>query len=659
MIALWALLSAHASEVTGTMTEAWWYLDRGCAHEAWVRASEALRAAPDDAGAHRARVNARIAEGWTQRLEITAEYEALHATYPDLFGIRVGLASALAQDPQSPACTRIAELLADRAEQPPEARYHAVRALLRAAGKCSDLPKDRLDAEIEAIGAEGVSAAATLAVWNRLQRDPLSVGADEMLASARSYPDRAPSYARELEKAGAAGRKSRAALVDLAKTWLGSDDLVLVLAGARVLKASGRDTSDVLARIDAEAPCRPREAYEPPSDLVRTIYEAGKQPTHELALDGLDAIAKKIPASGPERTLWQRERAERLEALGRDAEWYAAIKDASQASPDDGRLANQFAWAASERGQDLEAALTAITHVLPSLDTETWDTRMTLEGWQGVHRNRVANWADTRGWLLHQLGRDEEAREALQRAIVATKSGNILAHTGIVLHALGEDDAAYAHLRAAYAIPGGVRDATTDAEARPHLEALWLADGGWHPDGFEGWVGSLAPRKEGAKDGAKPEPRATGPRNDGPLVGSAFPMPDAAGLAKGATRVGLRDPEHLLVVDLWATWCGPCVDGMPHLAEVQAAYADRGVRVVGLSVDKEAKTARAFMSAAPPAYDLGWVGLSAYQTLVLSGIPELFVIDRDGVVRHRITGYGRGDTRLERALDAMLATSEP
>jgi thiol-disulfide isomerase/thioredoxin len=54
--------------------------------------------------------------------------------------------------------------------------------------------------------------------------------------------------------------------------------------------------------------------------------------------------------------------------------------------------------------------------------------------------------------------------------------------------------------------------------------------------------------------------------------------------AKTATLTG--GGQKLTVVNLWATWCGPCVREMPTLAALQTAFADQGVKVMALSVDR-------------------------------------------------------------------------
>src|SRR5690606_10442976 len=43
------------------------------------------------------------------------------------------------------------------------------------------------------------------------------------------------------------------------------------------------------------------------------------------------------------------------------------------------------------------------------------------------------------------------------------------------------------------------------------------------------------------------------------------------------------EPGKVYVVEFWATWCGPCIAFMPHLAELQARYKDKGVTVIGIT----------------------------------------------------------------------------
>src|ERR1043166_1902585 len=48
-----------------------------------------------------------------------------------------------------------------------------------------------------------------------------------------------------------------------------------------------------------------------------------------------------------------------------------------------------------------------------------------------------------------------------------------------------------------------------------------------------------------------------------------------------------------VIVDFWATWCGPCRASMPHLSSMQSRYEKRGLTVIGLSVDDGGQIGRA------------------------------------------------------------------
>lgn len=54
-------------------------------------------------------------------------------------------------------------------------------------------------------------------------------------------------------------------------------------------------------------------------------------------------------------------------------------------------------------------------------------------------------------------------------------------------------------------------------------------------------------------------------------------------------------PGKIYVVEFWATWCGPCIQGMPHLAELQAEYAEKGVQIIGVS-SEDLETVEEFLA---------------------------------------------------------------
>ena len=153
-------------------------------------------------------------------------------------------------------------------------------------------------------------------------------------------------------------------------------------------------------------------------------------------------------------------------------------------------------------------------------------------------------------------------------------------------------------------------------------------------------------------------PRAPEPRVPPIQVGSM--APDFTMQDKDGQDVRLADYRgKIVVLDFWATWCGPCKASMPHTDEVADHYADQDVVVLASCTSDERK-----------AFE-GWVrqhqqdfphllflhdaaGKSAarasHRLYGVSGIPQQFVIDRDGRIVAAVDGYMQGEVLLEGAL---------
>lgn len=71
------------------------------------------------------------------------------------------------------------------------------------------------------------------------------------------------------------------------------------------------------------------------------------------------------------------------------------------------------------------------------------------------------------------------------------------------------------------------------------------------------------------------------------------------GSAKPVTRF---EPGKVYVVEFWATWCGPCIQGMPHLAELQKEYAEKNVQIIGVS-SEDLETVKEFLAREIPKRD--------------------------------------------------------
>lgn len=118
------------------------------------------------------------------------------------------------------------------------------------------------------------------------------------------------------------------------------------------------------------------------------------------------------------------------------------------------------------------------------------------------------------------------------------------------------------------------------------------------------------------------------------------------------------------VLEFWATWCAPCRASIPHLTEVQKKYKDKGVVVVGISVDGSKKHATrgdvepfvkewdAKMEYAVALDTEPRETMEAYMNaFLLQGIPHAFIVDKTG----KIVWHGYPADELDKALDAVLA----
>jgi thiol-disulfide isomerase/thioredoxin len=144
-----------------------------------------------------------------------------------------------------------------------------------------------------------------------------------------------------------------------------------------------------------------------------------------------------------------------------------------------------------------------------------------------------------------------------------------------------------------------------------------------------------------------------------PLLAAGTAAPDFTVQKWGGGELKLSDYKgKVVVLDFWATWCGPCQMTMPHVEKVHKQAKDKGVVTLGVCVwDKQEDYAKwvpansekyTFQFAFDPAgRAAGNIAQGLYK---VSGIPTTYVIDRDGKVIDAIVGYREDDDRLEKAL---------
>lgn len=133
---------------------------------------------------------------------------------------------------------------------------------------------------------------------------------------------------------------------------------------------------------------------------------------------------------------------------------------------------------------------------------------------------------------------------------------------------------------------------------------------------------------------------ATMPAAAEPVPGN--PAPDWSSRSLDGTTLSLADYRgQVVLLNIWATWCAPCLREMPALQELQDEFGSQGLTVIGASIDRG--SARGQVEQFIGEQQIGFrILLDPDQTVMEAfraiGVPESILIDREGTIRHRWLG---------------------
>src|SRR2546422_5336382 len=122
----------------------------------------------------------------------------------------------------------------------------------------------------------------------------------------------------------------------------------------------------------------------------------------------------------------------------------------------------------------------------------------------------------------------------------------------------------------------------------------------------------------------------------------------------------------VIVINIWASWCGPCRREVPEYEKVRKEYAGRGVEFIGLTAEDPSTSSdrvNRFVRDFKFGFRLGWADRDTARTLMngRSAIPQTLVIGSNGRIVSHWTGYSRaqGGDRLRQTVESALSEASP
>ena len=177
---------------------------------------------------------------------------------------------------------------------------------------------------------------------------------------------------------------------------------------------------------------------------------------------------------------------------------------------------------------------------------------------------------------------------------------------------------------------------------------------------FTNCSGTGAARNDAAQGNSNPPANAAPAKKktDYPPIATAVAQSDLKNL-DGTTFKVADKKGKVLLLNMWATWCGPCRAEMPTLVRMQDAHGAKGLEVIGLNTDDETvDDINKFAAEMKLNYTLVWADTALQAALLniskFNGIPQSFIVDRDGNLRGVFRGANPADIKKMEELVEMI-----
>jgi peroxiredoxin len=135
------------------------------------------------------------------------------------------------------------------------------------------------------------------------------------------------------------------------------------------------------------------------------------------------------------------------------------------------------------------------------------------------------------------------------------------------------------------------------------------------------------------------------------------PAPDFRLADLTGKQVALSDYKgKVVVLDFWASWCGPCREELPVLERLNKSYAGQGLVVLGVNIDNQASAAKDFLKKLPVTFPVVHdAEKQVAKQFAPPTMPSSYIIDRSGKLRHVHAGYKASDAaKIETEIKELL-----
>jgi thiol-disulfide isomerase/thioredoxin len=339
----------------------------------------------------------------------------------------------------------------------------------------------------------------------------------------------------------------------------------------------------------------------------------------------------------------------RFAQIGDQPRMYQVFEAILKMDPENAEVLNNLSYEWAKQGINLEQAEEYSRKAAALAENKMSGrkpTGMSRERWENMVRRERGNYLDTYGWVLYQKGKYNSALRELQKAFQLAEEPTIQYHLGLALYRTGNLDGAVENLAAS--LSGRLED---PAKARADLEAIYK-------ERYKTLRG-LDKMLQQAAEKALARQQAEDEADAAKIVGRPAPdfsLPDLDDQPYQLSQ--FRD--RVVILDFWATWCGPCKLAMPLVNKVHLEYQDKGLVVLGINLEGRDKNqwVKKFIEESGHQFVIlqgGMMGVGIDQVYGVTGIPTTFVIDKQGVIRYRHIGYRENlDQMLSREVEELL-----